>query len=959
MFLSPLIHAVQSRLAVKLALIFFLFGVISILLTMGFMVYQRSLLTGEILKRAQEQTQYLAHNCRYTLKENDQTALRSLVSGVKASAGLDALLADAGGKILARSDAAFADSILALPPERDKRAAQSRITAEGVPVIRTIAPVEINYHIVDTHSQLYAHQTDRDISIGEFVKSGELRYTFPNFSPDSRRILCSLQRMHDERKFLVSVSLADSSQRLLISGGVSNGFWSHSGKYLVYCHTVPEKNPVLCVYDTDVDSSRVITTEGTGFPNSCFTPDDRYIITGLSLKRELMRLYQIPRGGGKPEQLTFHSGNHWYPKCSSDGEWILYSYLSPNYDGTASIYTYGNKTKAASPLFPALKDPHRSGSFSPDGKRICYLRRIIRDSWDIYVTDFPADETKSPKERYGRQITFTGGDKFFYTDWSPDGEWIAYSQKDNITQRYDICIVSPKTGEIRNLTAAGPSYKQLIGYAALDIPVENLDRAVAAGNRIALTVGIIFTVLGMLAAFLLVRSIVRPVQVIADAAGEVANGNLDSRVDDSRSDEIGTLARSFNRMTGQLKTSKEAVTAGSQELEREHYKLEGAYRELDTLDKAKDNFISLVSHEIRTPLSSILLYAEMLMNGLVKSRDTARKYHATIVDECKRLTRLINDVLDLSKMEAGRLTFHPEVLDMKEMVKDIHAHFQPLLESRELRFIDEGGPDGMRLKGDRDRITQVLTNIISNAIKFTPADGVIRVSWKREDGKGTVAVSDTGKGIEEEDIPKVFDRFTQLENIDHHTEGTGLGMAISKLIIERSGGSIWIESTPGKGTNVFFTLPLADAGDALHEPEEAEPAGGKSDPLAQAVASGHPAVLIADDEEPIRVALTECVRSAGFIPITASDGRETLRLARLHRPSVVVLDVMMPEISGLEVCRKLRDDTSTHDIGIIILSARGQEKERREGLRAGADRYIIKPFSYEEVMGAIRELMRG
>ncbi len=938
MFPSSLIHAVKSRLAVKLVLMFVLFGAVSILLTMGFMVYQRSLLTGEILKRAQDQVKYLAHNCKYQLYGYDSNTLSSMVSGIKTASGLDAFLVDTRGLILAKTDTTHTDSTIVLPPESYSKEMYQWRTSGSSPMIRTIAPIEINAPIIETDSLLYVHDGDYTAIPNELFHPRTLRYIFPNFAPDSKHILCSFNQLSGPYRLLMSVSIADSSQRILVSGGVSNGFWGHTGKYLVYCHSVPQDNPELCVYDVESGLVRVVTSEGTaGHPNSGFTPDDQYILTGLVVSRE--KIFRIPVTGGIPEQVTFHYGGHWYPNCSPDGSWILYTCLPDN-----QMYVYQTKAKSSRRVFPGLSDRHRSGSFSPDGKQICYLRETgdsSPESWDIFISEFPVDESKPANERYGTRLTFTGGDKFLYTDWSPDGNWITYSQNDNIQRRLDICIVSPRTGEIRNLTTSGPSYKKTIGYAVLDIPTDTLYGAVATGNRIALAVGLIFMLTGAVGAFLLVRGIVRPVRDIAEAASDVSRGNLDHQVETSRTDEIGDLARAFNRMTGQLKISLDAVKAG--------------YRELETLNEAKDNFISLVSHEIRTPLSSILVYAEMLRNGMVQSNETAYKYHSTIVDECRRLTRLINDVLDLSKMEAGRLTFHLEALDMGDLVREVQAHFQPLLDSGELCFIDEGGPDAMPLRGDRDRIIQVLTNIVSNAIKFTPSGGTIRVSWKRDNGKGIVAVSDTGKGIAEEDIPRVFDRFSQLENINHHTEGTGLGMAISKSIIECCNGAIWIESIPGKGTTVFFSLPLVRVESVPSQPVDSEAAEDKSG--IRAAESGSPAVLIVDDEEPIRTALSECVKSAGLIPFTACDGMEALRLARLHTPAVVVLDVMMPELSGLEVCRKLREAPETQNAGIIMLSARGQAKERREGLRAGADRYITKPFSYEEVMRTVQEFV--
>jgi len=377
------------------------------------------------------------------------------------------------------------------------------------------------------------------------------------------------------------------------------------------------------------------------------------------------------------------------------------------------------------------------------------------------------------------------------------------------------------TEEETETTGSIASYKQKLGFVILDVSLESMNRALAIGTRRAILITLIMIVIGAMAVICLVRSVAVPIYRLADATGAVARGDLDQKVPIRRSDEIGILADSFNHMISQLKVSREKieawnreleakVTERTEELEEKHYELEKAYEELKTLDKAKDDFLSLVSHELRTPLSSILLYSEMLLDGIADFESSRTEFLSTIVDNCKRLTRLINDVLDLSKIEAGRMPFKPEKLDFKELVAETLTSIRPKLESKKINF-DFTNIDGkIHLWGDRDKIIQVMTNIISNAVKFTLDEGEITVSLTDYGKMGKIAIQDTGKGIKKQDIPKVFDRFSQLESIDHHSEGTGLGMTISKSIIERLGGEIWIESELGRGTTVFFTVPKAD-----------------------------------------------------------------------------------------------------------------------------------------------------
>ncbi|GAJ01692.1 unnamed protein product, partial [marine sediment metagenome] len=274
-----------------------------------------------------------------------------------------------------------------------------------------------------------------------------------------------------------------------------------------------------------------------------------------------------------------------------------------------------------------------------------------------------------------------------------------------------------------------------------DVSLESMNRALAVNTRNAIIITIIMILLGALAIIYLVRSVAGPIYHLADATRAVAQGDLEQTVPINRTDEIGILADSFNHMIEQLKVSREKIESWNRELEarvaertteleEKHNELGKAYEALKTLDKAKDDFLSLVSHELRTPLSSILLYSEMLLDGLANSEEDRDEFLNTIVDNCKRLTRLINDVLDLSKIEAGRMPFNLEELNIRELVVETLTSIRPTLESRALNFDYEQVDENTCLWCDRDKIIQVLTNITSNAIKFTPEGGTIKVSLK-------------------------------------------------------------------------------------------------------------------------------------------------------------------------------------------------------------------------------------
>ncbi|MFC1544773.1 ATP-binding protein [Gemmatimonadota bacterium] len=382
-------------------------------------------------------------------------------------------------------------------------------------------------------------------------------------------------------------------------------------------------------------------------------------------------------------------------------------------------------------------------------------------------------------------------------------------------------------------SASADSISQDLGYVVLEVSLESMHRALQAGTRQAVLITLVVILAGALATIYLVRSVALPIYRLADATKAVAMDDLEQEVPVTRRDEIGVLTSSFNHMTRQLRVSRERIEAWNRELEakvasrtrelqEKHEELGIAYEALKTLDKAKDDFLSLVSHELRTPLSSVLLYSEMLLDGMDDSKTTKQEFLSIIVENCQRLTRLINDVLDLSKIEAGRMPFKLVEFDIADILAETISGVKPTIDAKKLIYSAESLPAGAKLWGDRDRVIQVLTNIISNAVKFTPKGGSIIASFQTREKMGIISITDTGKGIGHEDIPRVFERFSHLESIEHHSEGSGLGMTISKSIIEKLGGEIWIESELGRGTTVLFSLQRSGRHLANLSEEQAE-----------------------------------------------------------------------------------------------------------------------------------------
>jgi signal transduction histidine kinase/DNA-binding response OmpR family regulator len=372
-------------------------------------------------------------------------------------------------------------------------------------------------------------------------------------------------------------------------------------------------------------------------------------------------------------------------------------------------------------------------------------------------------------------------------------------------------------------------------------------------------------------------------------------------------------------------------------------------------DAAKSSFLSTVSHELRTPLTSVLGFAKIIKRRLEERLfplvpETDKRIASTkkqvmenldvVVSEGERLTKLINDVLDLAKIEAGKLTWHMEPLHLNDIIDRAAAATASLFESKKLAFVREVEQGLPEVTGDRDRLIQVVINLFSNAIKFTK-EGTLTCRATLRDGELLVSVTDTGIGIAPADQPKVFEKFKQVgDTLTDKPTGTGLGLPICKEIIEHHGGRIWVESELGKGSTFFFTLPALGA----EQREAPLPLATLIRRLREQVALQQPngkSILVVDDDASIRSLLKQEFSEAGFGVRLAENGRRALELVREQVPDLIILDVMMPEMNGFDVAAVVKNDPATMHIPIIILSI-VEDKER--GFRLGVDRYLTKPI---------------
>jgi CheY-like chemotaxis protein/anti-sigma regulatory factor (Ser/Thr protein kinase) len=330
-----------------------------------------------------------------------------------------------------------------------------------------------------------------------------------------------------------------------------------------------------------------------------------------------------------------------------------------------------------------------------------------------------------------------------------------------------------------------------------------------------------------------------------------------------------------------------------------------------------------------------------------------------VVSEGERLTKIIDDVLDLAKIEAGKFTWNMASVSATDVIDRATAATASLFESKNLKLLREIEQDLPAVNGDQDRLIQVVINLISNAVKFTDSGSIICSVRKRE-GELVISVKDSGIGITPADQPKVFEKFKQVgDTLTDKPKGTGLGLPICKEIVEYHGGTIWVESEPGAGSTFSFTLPIPGHSAQL----ELLPARRSVDiealvrQLRERVATHQPrdkSVLVVDDDSNIRSLLQQELTEAGYVVRLAEDGRKALTLIREETPGLVILDVMMPEMNGFDVAAVLKNDPATMDIPIIILSI-VEDKER--GFRLGVDRYLTKPIDTASLFHEIGALL--
>ena len=400
------------------------------------------------------------------------------------------------------------------------------------------------------------------------------------------------------------------------------------------------------------------------------------------------------------------------------------------------------------------------------------------------------------------------------------------------------------------------------------------------------------------------------------------------------------------------------------ELEHEHSK------KLEEIDQMKSRFFTNISHEFRTPLTLILGPAEKIISEM-KDTDTGRKA-GLIKRNANRLLDLINQLLDLSKLEAGKLKLEASLSNLSSFVKGIAISFESLAEKKDITLDIQIEKQYIEAYFDKDKMQKILTNILANAFKFTMEGGRVELNLTVSNYNSVIiSVRDTGIGISAQDVPKIFDRFYQSDSSStRESWGTGVGLALTKELVELHGGEIYVNSKEGEGTEVVVEFPLGrehlKEGEIVQSDEKvieekeipvSDFIPDKIDELdSENVKFNKNLVLIVEDNRDVREFIKDSLQSE-FDTIEALNGEQGLKRAEKYIPDLIVSDIMMPKMDGYEMMQKIKQDEKTSHIPVILLTAKSDKDSKLEGLGLGADDYLTKPFDAKELQARIKNLI--
>ena len=460
-------------------------------------------------------------------------------------------------------------------------------------------------------------------------------------------------------------------------------------------------------------------------------------------------------------------------------------------------------------------------------------------------------------------------------------------------------------------------------------------------------------VIGLAFATVLLYSSVAQIEDMARVAADVSRGGRPSLVARRSADELGDLAESINTLLQLQQRNQDGLEATVRDRTAE---LKGAKESAEIASQAKSSFLASMSHELRTPLNAIMSYAQLFELDARLDKEQLQGVR-TIHQSAEHLLLLINDLLDLSRIEAGKLELFPETVEMKTFLSAITDFIGIRAKEKNIGFNFDDGIAQTVVSVDGTRLRQVLLNLLSNAVKFTNQGAVTLAVHERHRTRDEIRlrfeVRDTGMGIGADQLNSIFLPFEQASNVQKRYGGTGLGLAISRQLIALMGSDIRVDSRLGHGSRFFFELDLplqADTVEAAPAERPAQYTVGYSGPRRK--------LLVVDDTEANRRPMVSFLRSLGFDLYEAVDGADGLETARAISPDLILMDSVMPVMDGLETTHRIRMQPALARVPIVAISASASAQDHQHSLDAGANAFLSKPFTLSALIETIGELLQ-
>lgn len=489
-------------------------------------------------------------------------------------------------------------------------------------------------------------------------------------------------------------------------------------------------------------------------------------------------------------------------------------------------------------------------------------------------------------------------------------------------------------------------------YFVTVFPQDLLSSAAKSTATFIFGLGVVSLIVELLMLFMVLRyKVVAPLKMFAGASNAVRQWEYDKvaygelPLPTERADEVGALARLLKSMAGTIHDN---------------------IYELKHLDQLKDDFMANTSHELRTPLNGIVGLAESLIDGAAGQVNEKQRYNLSlIVASGQRLTHLVNDILDFSMLKHQKLNLQLAPVDVNVVTELVMTLSQPLVRETQIRLLNQIDQNIPRVLADENRLQQILHNLISNAIKFTK-QGLISVTAKVEKDEVHITVCDTGIGIAEGYIERIFELFEQGDSsTGREFGGTGMGLAVTKQLVELHQGRIWVESKEGKGSTFYFSLPISKEQPqtsveqntaALAEAEQSEQTVPSKTRAGSIVVENAIGTILVVDDEPVNIqVLLNHLQLNRYDVTTATSGMEAMDMIdRGDYFDAVLLDVMMPGMTGYDVCRLIRKTYPANRMPVLMLTARNTESDIAAGFEAGANDFLTKPVNKVEMLKRLR-----